>query len=208
VSYGALGALLFSALLGLPSGSERFFGLTAIGWVAFSWVSAALHQGWVALFWRAELYGQKVSARFGPRGFLLYRIGFIVFAGGRMLPLIIIAALTERSLSIPTVPRFVLLGVITLGTVCGLYSVVRYFGVKRAFGADHFDHAFRELGLERRGIYRWVPNAMYAVVLLGLYIPGLAWQSASALIAAAAHHLFVWVHYFCTEKPDMKAIYG
>lgn len=27
-------------------------------------------------------------------------------------------------------------------------------------------------------------------------------------MGTAAHFAFVWVHYFCTEKPDMKEIYG
>jgi hypothetical protein len=58
-----------------------------------------------------------------------------------------------------------------------------------------------------RGIFRYVPNSMYTVVLLAIYYPGLALQSWPALFVAATHHAFVWCHYFCTEKPDMKEIY-
>jgi len=33
------------------------------------------------------------------------------------------------------------------------------------------------------------------------------WATA-ALVLAAFCHAYIWVHYFCTEKPDMKRIYG
>ena len=90
----------------------------------------------------------------------------------------------------------------------GLYCAAFYFGVTRASGADHFIPAYRGARLEKRGIYKYIPNVMYTVVLLAVYHPGLVWQSAQGLAAAAAHHAFVWVHYFCTEMPDLKEIYG
>ena len=34
------------------------------------------------------------------------------------------------------------------------YSVKRYFSFWRAFGADHFDPAYRAMPFERRGIFR------------------------------------------------------
>ena len=42
-----------------------------------------------------------------------------------------------------------------------LISVRRYFTFRRAFGIDHFDPAYRILPMERRGIFRLSPNAMY-----------------------------------------------
>ena len=41
-----------------------------------------------------------------------------------------------------------------------------------------------------------------------LYHPPLVWRSRLGLIMIVAHHAFVWCHYFFTEKPDMKEIYG
>ena len=38
--------------------------------------------------------------------------------------------------------------------------------------------------------------------------PGLYASSQAALLAAAFNHAYIWVHYFCTELPDMKRIYG
>ncbi len=78
----------------------------------------------------------------------------------------------------------------------------------RASGADHFDPAYRARGLETRGIYRYVRNPMYAVVLLLIYHPALFHHSRLGLVVAAAQHAFVWCAYFCSEKPDLKTIYG
>jgi hypothetical protein len=95
-----------------------------------SWVFAGLHQGWVWFFWRMELHRGRIRAWFGERGFLLLRVGFVLFASSR------------------------------------------------------------------------------TVVLLVLYHPGLLLHSRLGLIAAAANHVLVWTHYFCTERPDMREIYG
>ena len=88
------------------------------------------------------------------------------------------------------------------------YSVKRYFGFRRAFGIDHFDPAWRDAPLVREGIFRFGSNGMYIYGFLILWIPGLALCSVAALAAAAFSHLYIWVHYHCTEKPDMKLIYG
>jgi len=33
-------------------------------------------------------------------------------------------------------------------------------------------------------------------------------QGTHALLLAGFNHLYIWVHYYCTEKPDMERIYG
>ena len=32
--------------------------------------------------------------------------------------------------------------------------------------------------------------------------------SSSALLVAAFSHVYIWIHYFATEKPDMQYLYG
>jgi hypothetical protein len=88
------------------------------------------------------------------------------------------------------------------------YSVKRYFGFRRAFGIDHFDEAYRSLPMVRKGIFRFTPNGMYAFGFFLLWIPGLWFGSRAALCVAAFNHLYIWVHYYCTERPDMRRIYG
>jgi len=49
---------------------------------------------------------------------------------------------------------------------------------------------------------------MYVYGLLILYLPGLFLLSKAALLVALFNHVYIWVHYYCTEQPDMKVIYG
>ena len=206
--YVAIGTVLYLAVMQFPGGDRRIWGLSAREMILLSWVFAALHQGWIAIFWRTELYTGKISAWFGPAGFAIFRIGFVVFASCRLLLLIPISMATAGTGSILRALSVGLIVVTTPFILWGLYSVFAYFGATRAFGADHFDPAYRQASLEQRGIFRYIPNSMYTVVLLVLYHPGLLWHSWPGLIAAAAHHALVWTHYFCTERPDMKEIYG
>ena len=102
-----------------------------------------------------------------------------------------------------------LLALVCLGLAGWLmYSVLQYFTVKRALGADHFDPEYRSLSLEKRGIFAYTRNGMYTFGLLALYIPGLLWASQAALWLGLLNHLNTWLHYFVTERPDMRRIYG
>ena len=89
-----------------------------------------------------------------------------------------------------------------------MYSVLRYFGFKRAYGIDHFDRSFSDKPFVKKGIFRFSNNAMYKFGLLILWIPGLLLFSKPALIAALFQHIYIWIHYYFTEAPDMKHIYG
>ena len=203
-----LGGLLYYATAAYPDGNVRVAKLSTSHWLWFSWFFAGLFQFWVAFFWRLELYGNRISSRMGRAGFPLYRASYVVFGLLRFLPFVPIALTSRYTAAVPAwVARPFLVLTIPL-SLWGLYGAAAYFGVTRASGADHFDPAYRALSLEKRGMYRYIPNVMYTVVLLALYHPGLVWQSAPALIAAVAHHAFVWVHYFCTEKPDLRTIYS
>lgn len=49
---------------------------------------------------------------------------------------------------------------------------------------------------------------MYAFAFLGLWSIAFLTGSLAALSLALFQHAFVWVHYYCTEEPDMKLVYG
>jgi hypothetical protein len=49
---------------------------------------------------------------------------------------------------------------------------------------------------------------MYVFGFCVLWVPGFWFASAAALIVALFNHLYIWVHYYSTELPDMKRIYG
>ena len=88
------------------------------------------------------------------------------------------------------------------------YSIKVYFTYRRALGADHFDPSYRGAPLVEQGIFRYFRNPMYVFGPTILWIPALWWSSRLALILAAFHHAYLWVHYLCTERPDMARIYG
>jgi hypothetical protein len=102
-----------------------------------------------------------------------------------------------------------LLIVICLGVTGYMgYSFVKYFGVERALGMDHFElNDYRNKPFVREGIFRWSSNAMYTYAFLALWMIGLIFTSRAALLAALFNHLFIWAHYYFTEYPDMKYIY-
>jgi hypothetical protein len=77
-----------------------------------------------------------------------------------------------------------------------------------AFGLDHFDASVRLKGLVTEGAYRHFRNVMYLIVLPVFFIPGLIWGSIASLSLGIFHFVFVWIHYYCTELPDLAVIYG
>ena len=89
-----------------------------------------------------------------------------------------------------------------------VYSVHRYFGFDRALGRDHFDVSYRDMPFVTKGIFRYTKNAMYTLGFLLLWMFGLVFLSQAALLAALFNHLYIWVHYACTEVPDIRRIYG
>ena len=60
----------------------------------------------------------------------------------------------------------------------------------------------------KQGIFRFSSNAMYVFGFFLLWVPGILGQSKAALLVAAFNHLYIWVHYYFTEQPDMEIIYG
>jgi protein-S-isoprenylcysteine O-methyltransferase Ste14 len=191
-----------------PVAEQRWAGISNYAWLMFGVGNAILHQIYVWLCWRAELTNQTLNRWLGDNGFLVYQIGFAIFILLRPLISFALGWADRGSLSIPASWGYGL-GILLLApSLYLIYSVRRYFGFKRAFGIDHFDESYRALPLVRQGIFTWTPNAMYVFGFLILWVPAFLFQSYLALLLAAFSHLYIWVHYYCTEKPDMEHIYG
>jgi len=200
--------LLCSLLAVVGILASRWVRESAEKWFWAAIAVAVLHQGWVWLCWRLELHEGLLGRWFGPTGFKLYAAGFALLAITRV-GLLICLALADQG-TVPVEGRLLdVLATLLLAPVVYLfYSVARYFTFQRAVGADHFDRAYRLKPLENRGIFRFTRNGMYTFGLLLVWLPGLYASSQAALLAAAFNHTYIWVHYFCTERPDMKRIYG
>lgn len=175
------------------------------------WVAIAipvLHQSYVWLAWRLELHYHTLTSYFGmPRAFNLYAAGFSILFIGRLVTIIILGLSNQNSLSISPLYVYLLAVIITPPTIYLAYSVKRYFTIARAYGIDHFDRSYNE-PFVKKGIFRYTDNGMYIFGLMVLYLPGLLLFSKAALLVALFNHIYIWVHYYCTERPDMQVIYG
>ena len=168
---------------------------------------AVVHQGYVWLVWRMELHRDWVTSRWPNYGFRAYTIGFIVIGSGRIVFIGWLAVANRGTVESFGSVRWLLGSVFLVASLYCFYSVHRYFGIDRAAGIDHFEPE-RDWPLVNDGIFRYTSNGMYSVGFLFLWVPGLLFGSAAALLAAAFQHAYIWVHYYCTERPDMREIYG
>jgi protein-S-isoprenylcysteine O-methyltransferase Ste14 len=149
-----------------------------------------------------------ISRAFGPLAFPLYGAVFMAFLVARIVAILLLAIASRDTLPVNLVALRWLAGVVAIPFAYLAYSVVSFFTISRAMGADHFKKSYRSRPLENRGIYRFTSNGMYIYGMMVLYLPALWYASRPALVAAVFGHLYIWVHYFTTEKPDMRRIYG
>jgi hypothetical protein len=185
-----------------------WLGVSTATWFWLSILFPVVHQVWVWVCWRMELHRQWLSRSLGPWGFRVYGAGFALLAFARLYTLTATAVANEGSLDVDQGLLNALALVLAIPALYTFYSVGRYFSYRRALGIDHFDASYRTKPFVREGIFRFTRNGMYTFGLMIVWLPGLIWASKAALLSAAFSHLYIWVHYFCTELPDMRRIYG
>jgi hypothetical protein len=56
-------------------------------------------------------------------------------------------------------------------------------------------------------MFKWTQNAMYVFAIQTTWLFGILAASRLAMIAACFQPVYIWIHYFGTEKPDMDHIY-
>ena len=186
----------------------QLWGVTTPFWLWLAIGVAITHQVYVWFCWRTQLHTSWLIRTFGSLGFPIYAVGFSVLGILRVV-FVFIVAISNRDTLLGNAIVLKFFAVIVLVPAAYLfYSVKRYFGFKRAFGIDHFEVGYRSMPFERRGIFRFSSNGMYMYGFLLLWVPALWWASLAALGLAVFNHLYIWVHYFATELPDIKRIYG
>jgi len=189
----------------------RIWQLWEVGTAAWFWIAVAapiIHQVFVWICWRSQLHTSLLTRMFGSRGFGVYAAGFAILGIARVVAVFILAISNRDTLHVDLRVLRVAAVIVAIPAVYLFYSVKRYFGFKRAFGIDHFDKSYRSLQFVRKGIFRFTRNGMYVFGFFLLWVPGLWFASAAALIVALFNHLYIWVHFYSTELPDMKRIYG
>jgi hypothetical protein len=203
--------LLLSGVFVIARGdflSGAFFGISTKTWLWMSILIPILHQTYVFVLWRAELHYQLLSSTFNNIAFVVWGVGFTILFVSRFISVVGLSIANRDTLILPEWLVISLSSTFFLLVAYLAYSVLRYFGIKRAMGMDHFQpEVYRNLTFVKQGIFRWSSNAMYMFGFLILWIPGLILGSKSGLLSALFNHLYIWVHYFFTEYPDMKVIY-
>lgn len=201
------------AALGAASGIDgmREGGLFGIATPVWTWLAvgvAVVHQVYVWFCWRTQLHGRWLVRALGDRAFPAYAAGFSILALLRVAAVFLLAIANRDTLPVDSTLLQALAIFALLPALYLFYSVKRYFGFRRAFGIDHFDASYRSLPFVRKGIFRFTRNGMYTYGFLLLWVPGLWYASLAALCVALFNHAYIWVHYYATERPDMKRIYG
>jgi hypothetical protein len=206
--------LLLILLLGvyfLATGDVLSGQLWGMGTQTWFWIAIAtpvLHQIVVALLWRSELYHHKMTDWFGENAFPVFKVIFAVLFIGRPFTLILLGISNANTLDLNPTLAYALAIILFVPFAYTMYSVFHYFGIDRAYGIDHFNASYRNKPFVKQGMFKYTNNAMYKFGFLILWVIALAFLSRAALLAAAFSHIYIWVHFYFTELPDIKYIYG
>jgi len=203
---GGTGILFYIAIKfsGLQNNTNTFINLGAFSWFIIAMTMPLIHQAYVWVCWRSELCWKSISRTIGFKGYVII---FFVLIISR-LSAIVLCFVDYGSLYAPGWFAWSLAVIIFIPGIYTMYSVKKYFGFLRAAGADHFDSKYRDMPFERRGIFKWSPNAMYTFAIGIPFGFAVATGSQSMFIVAIYTYISIWLHYFCTEKEDFKVIYG
>jgi len=184
--------------------TKTFLGLSASSWFMIAMSIPIIHQTYVWICWRSELCWKSISNTIGFKGYVIF---FFILIISR-LSAIVLCFIDYGSLYKPGLLSWIISIILFIPGAYTMYSVKKYFGFLRAAGADHFDPQYRDMPFEKRGIFKWSPNAMYVFAIGIPFAFAVATGSQSMFVVAIYTYISIWLHYFCTEKEDFKVIYG
>ena len=187
----------------------RLWKIESQSWLYLSLFFAIAHQTYVLICWRYELLHKGLTNFFKKKAFKVYKTGFTILILLRPILIIILSISNKMTINIGNDLSYLISLIFLALGIYGQYSVFKYFGINRAFGIDHFQpEKYKNIAFVNKGIFKYTSNGMYKIVFLLLWIPGILFQSKAALLAALFQHIYIWVHYYFTELPDIKFIYG
>ena len=185
-----------------------FLGIADRQWLLFMIAVPVIHQVIVALVFRLQLVYGLLTRVFGRADMIVWGVIFLPLLALRVVTILALAAAAPGGIAGPRWISVAGGSLLLIPALYTLYSVFRWFGLRRALGGDHFRRHFRETPLERRGAFRYSGNAMYSFAFLLLWGAALIVGSRAALAGALFQHAYIWVHWYCTEQPDMQVLYG
>jgi len=188
--------------------SGQLWGISSMTWLWIAIAVPIIHQIFVWLFWRLELHHGLITSWFGESRFSIYKIGFTILFAARPISILLLGISNYNTLTCPPALMYAAAVILLVPGIYTMYSVVHYFGIDRAYGIDHFDPSYRSKPFVKQGMFKYTDNAMYKFGFLILWSIALFTLSKAALLAAAFNHLYIWVHFYFTELPDIRRIYG
>lgn len=197
-----------TALLTPIENAPTLLGLTATGWAQLSIALAVIHQVIVAIVFRLQLHRNLLTRKFGDRDMTVWRMIFMPLLVARPVTVLMTGWADTVPLTSMRLPEIIVGAALVGVAIWGMHSVLKYFTLPRALGGDHFRDSFASMPLVREGAFKYTSNAMYGLVFLGLWGIALLFGSWNALVLALFQQAYIWVHMYCTEKPDMEWIYG
>ncbi|MBU2983096.1 phosphatidylethanolamine N-methyltransferase family protein [Lentibacter algarum] len=191
-----------------PTEGASLLGVSSVAWAKLSISLAILHQVIVALGFRTQLHLNWLTKRFGDNDMKVWALVFIPLLIARPISLIMVGWADATPIT-QFATLQMLLGLALLApALWALHSTFKHFTIPRALGGDHFRDAYAQMPLVSKGIFAYTSNGMYGVAFLGLWAIALLFGSWNALVVALFQHAYIWVHMYCTERPDMDWIYG
>ncbi len=191
-------------LVDLESNTNSFLRISVLNWFMIAMSVPIIHQAYVWICWRSELCWKSISNTIGFKGYIIIFFILIILR----LSAIVVCFVDYGSLYKPGILAWVISIILFIPGAYTMYSVKKYFGFLRAAGADHFDPKYRDMPFEKRGVFKWSPNAMYKFAIGIPFSFAVATGSQSMFIVAIYTYISIGLHYFCTEKEDFKIIYG
>jgi hypothetical protein len=188
-------------------GDKSWLGIQEITWFWLAVGVPIIHQVIVWIVFRLQLGWATLSKIFGDLDLFVWGLLFLPFLFARVILLLGLARASSDALILTDKFAVPLAVVLLIPAIYTLWSIIRYFGLTRALGADHFRVKYRKMPLVKKGIFKWNSNSMYSFAFFILWAIALFSGSQAALSVALFQHAYIWIHYYCTEKPDMEMIY-
>ena len=150
----------------------EFLEISTSKWFLLATLIPILHQIYVMVCWRLELFYNSISKKYGALGFNLFKVGFAFLFISRLLTIILLAFSNANTFNLNIYFAYLLAGLLFIPAIYVLYSVKKYFGFDRAIGVDHFQpEKFKNEPFVNKGIFKYTSNGMYIYGLLVLWIP-------------------------------------
>ena len=186
---------------------DNWLGQPDRNWLIIGILVFCLHQIIVAMVFRLQLGHALFTRIFGRLDLLVWGIIFFPFLAARPFTVMALARASQNTLNINLSFARFLATLLIIPAGYTLWSVLRYFGLIRALGGDHFRVKYRKMGLVKEGAFKYSDNAMYQFAFLLLWAIALYFRSYPALLLAISQHLSIWALYYCIEKPDLDLLY-